>query len=172
MKLFGATSPGVRELLVLFALFCAVVPARAMDLQKVGEARLDVFIWPVYHSRLYTADGSYVTGQRPVRLEIEYLRDIDADDLVARTGAEWRHLNVTHERRQRWLARLTDLWPDVTEGDILSLVVDERNVSTFYRNGERLGTLEDPEFGQQFLDIWLSPDTSRPELRLAMLGKR
>ena len=164
---------GVNSLLVLLALLSAVAaPARAMELQKVGEARLEVFIWPVYTSRLYSVDGGYVAGQRPVRLDIEYLRDIDAEDLVSRTQAEWEHLNVTREQRQRWLARLAELWPDVAEGDVLSMVVDDSNASTFYRNGELLGTLEDPDFGQRFLDIWLSPDTSRPELRLALLGKR
>ena len=30
----------------------------------------------------------------------------------------------------------------------------------------------DPEFGQYFLDIWLSPETTRPELRERLLGQR
>lgn len=173
VKQIGVQQIGAIVLLVLIALLSAIgAPARAMELQKVGEARLQVFIWPVYTSRLYSADGGYVAGQRPVRLDIEYLRDIDAEDLLSRTQAEWEHLNVTREQQQRWLARLAELWPNVTEGDVLSMVVDDSNASTFYRNGERLGTLDDPDFGQRFLDIWLSPDTSRPELRLALLGKR
>ena len=167
----------VKQALVFLALLSTLaVPVRALEpqemaLQKVGEARLKVFVWPVYDSRLYSADGNYVAGQRPVRLDIEYLRNVDDDDLVAHTEEEWRHQNITHERQQRWLAQLAQLWPDVAEGDVLSVVVDDRNVSTFYRNGERLGTLEDPAFGRHFLGIWLSPDTSRPELRLALLGK-
>lgn len=44
--------------------------------------------------------------------------------------------------------------------------------STFYRNGEQLGVIADPGFGRQFLDIWLSPNTSRPELRLALTGQQ
>jgi hypothetical protein len=163
----------VRQLLLLLAVLAtAAVPAGAAQLQKVGEAHLKVLLWPVYNSRLYSSDGNYVAGQRPVRLDIEYLRNIDAADLIARTADEWRHQDVTHERQPEWLAQLAELWPDVAEGDVLSLLVDDRNVSTFYRNGERLGTLEDPDFGQHFLDIWLSPDTSRPELRLALLGQR
>ena len=168
----------MKKLLLLFALLsAAAVPAGAAQLpaaplQKVGEAHLKVLLWPVYNSRLFSADGNYVAGQRPLRLDIEYLRKIDAADLVSRTADEWRHQNVTHERKPEWLAQLAKLWPDVAEGDVLSLVVDERDVSTFYRNGERLGTLEDPDFGQHFLDIWLSPATSRPALRLALLGQR
>jgi hypothetical protein len=36
--------------------------------QLVGEARLKVLFWPVYDSRLFTADGSYDDGKRPMRL--------------------------------------------------------------------------------------------------------
>ena len=168
----------MRQLLLLLVLLsAAVVPAGAAQLpaaqlQKVGEAHLKVLLWPVYNSRLYSADGNYVAGQRPLRLDIEYLRNIDAADLVSRTADEWRHQDVTHDRQPEWLAQLAELWPDVAEGDVLSLVVDDRNVSSFYLNGQRLGTLEDPDFGQHFLDIWLSPATSRPELRLALLGQR
>ena len=163
----------VTKLLASLVLVSAITaPARAMELQKVGEASLKVFVWPVYNSRLYSADGNYVAGQRPVRLEIEYLRDVDAEDLVSHTRNEWQHQGVTHEGQPHWLARLAQLWPDVAKGDILSVVVDDSNVSTFYRNGERLGALDDPDFGRHFLGIWLSPDTSRPELRLALLGKR
>ena len=31
--------------------------------------------------------------------------------------------------------------------------------------------MEDAEFGEYFVAIWLSPDTSRPALREALLGK-
>jgi hypothetical protein len=163
----------VKQLLLLLVLLsAAAVPAGAEQLQKVGEAHLKVLVWPVYNSRLYSADGNYVAGQRPLRLDIEYLRNIEAADLVSRTADEWRHQDVTHDRQPEWLAQLAALWPDVAEGDVLSLMVDDRNVSSFYLNGERLGTLQDPDFGQHFLDIWLSPATSRPELRLALLGQR
>jgi len=48
--------------------------------------------------------------------------------------------------------------------------VDEQERSTFLLSGEPLGQIVDPEFGENFLGIWLSPDTSRPELRLSLLG--
>ena len=63
--------------------------AQAEQLQLVGKARLEVLFWSIYDSRLYTADGSYTDGQRPLRLELEYLRDIEAADLVEQTRNEW-----------------------------------------------------------------------------------
>lgn len=162
----------MKRLGALLAIFwsCAGFAAPS-DLQLVGEAELKVLFWPVYHSRLYTADGRYDSDQRPVRLEIQYLRTIDADDLVSRTALEWQQQDLTHERQQQWLDTLARLWPDVNENDVLTLELDENDRSTFYFNGELLGTLADRDFGTHFLGIWLSPQTSRPELRAQLIGR-
>jgi hypothetical protein len=165
-----------RLALVLISLVLATGSAQAREsapeLQMVGEARLKVLFWSVYDSRLYTADGDYQAGERPVRLDIQYLMNIDADDLVARTASEWEAQQRSHERQEQWLQALSNLWPDVSESDTISLEILADNRSVFYRNGELLGTLDDPEFGQYFLDIWLSPETTRPELRERLLGQR
>lgn len=161
----------MKKLIVSFLLASALLGnAWADELRMVGEAHLKVLFWPVYNSRLYSADGRYQPGQRPLRLEIEYLLDIDADDLVERTREEWQHQGVASQLQQQWAEQLVRLWPDVAASDVLSVVIDAQQTSTFYRNGELLGVIDDPEFGQRFLGIWLSPDTSRPELRLAMIG--
>lgn len=139
------------------------------DLLPVGEARLQVLLWPVYQSRLFAPGGSYDPDARPIRFEITYLRDISADDLVDRTRVEWDHLSLQHPQQEQWLTQLQNLWPDVQEGDTLSLVLDESS-SRFYFNDNLLGEMPDAAFGPQFLAIWLSPGTSRPELREALLG--
>jgi hypothetical protein len=140
-------------------------------LQLVGEARLKVLLWSVYDSRLYTPDGDYREGQRPLRMEIEYLLDIESAKLVERTAQEWRAMGRSHPAEDAWLERLGALWPDIDSGDVIALELDADNQATFFHNGDKLGNLEHPEFGQQFIDIWLSPDTTRPQLRLALLGK-
>ena len=157
--------------LVFALLAAATASAYSEPLQMVGEARLNVMFFSVYDSRLYTSDGRYEPDQRPLRLEIEYLRNIKARALVEQTGAEWDHLQVTHERRDAWLTELAALWPDVGKNDVIALELDTQNRATFYFNGEKLGMMEDAEFGEYFVAIWLSPDTSRPALREALLGK-
>ncbi len=157
--------------LVFALLAAATTSAYSEPLQMVGEARLNVMFFSVYDSRLYTSDGRYEPDQRPLRLEIEYLRNIKARALVEQTGAEWDHLQVTHERRDAWLTELAALWPDVGKNDVIALELDTQNRATFYFNGEKLGMMEDAAFGEYFVAIWLSPDTSRPALREALLGK-
>lgn len=148
------------------------ISAPGAPLQKVGEARLRVMLWSIYNSRLYTPTGRYREGERPLRLEIEYLRDIPADTLISRTGDEWVAMGREHPRQEIWLQRLGDLWPDIRERDVLTLEISASNESVFLHNGQRLGLIDDPEFGQQFIDIWLSEDCTRPALREALLGTR
>ncbi len=157
-------------LLVLTVLLCSKAGASAGTLQMVGQARLEFMIWPIYDSRLYSVDGNYQEGQLPLRLEIQYLRDVDAEDLVKHTQSEWQRQGLSHGGEQQWLATLSRLLPSVRKNDVLTLVVDEQGSSAFSVNGEPLGQIDDPHFGQHFLAIWLSPDTSRPELRQALLG--
>ncbi len=154
------------------ALLSTSVWGQPSELQKVGEAELRVLFWSVYNSRLYSTDGQYREGQRPLQLEIEYLLDIKSEALVERTGSEWDSQGLTHERQEQWLAKLAELWPDVSKNDVLTLEIDEDDRSTFYRNGELLGVIEDPEFGDHFTGIWLSPTTTRPKLRLALTGQQ
>lgn len=139
-------------------------------LQLVGEARLRVLFWSVYDSRLYTPSGGYAQGLRPLRLEIEYLLDVKAKALVDRTRQEWQAMRREHPRQEDWLSRLERLWPDIESGDVLTLEIDKDDVATFRHNGSVIGRIDDPDFGQQFADIWLSEDSTRPELRQALLG--
>jgi hypothetical protein len=149
---------------------CSKVAASAGTLQMVGQARLDFLFWPIYKSRLYSADGAYEEGQLPLRLDIQYLREVDAKDLVKHTQSEWRGQGLSNTREQQWLATLSQLFPDVRANDVLTLLVDEHGRSVFFINGQALGQIDDPQFGSQFLAIWLSPNTSRPELREDLLS--
>ena len=155
---------------MLLVLCASSVSAFDEPLQLVGEARLKVMLWPVYDSRLYSATGGYNPEQRPVRFEIQYLRNIDASDLVLQTEREWGQQGNNHPRKGQWLETLQQLWPDVTKDDVIALDVNEQGYSTFYSNGELLGQITDQDFGINFLNIWLSPTTSRPALREELLG--
>lgn len=162
----------MKKLLLLLLLAAGVVRGATNDgLALVGEAQLDVFVWSVYRSRLFAPEGEYAPQSRPLRLEITYLRDISAEQLVRRTEKEWRHLGLEHPQQDRWLETLRSLWPDVSTDDTLVIELNVQEQSHFYFNGQSIGRIEHPDFGEQFLAIWLSPQTSRPALRRALLGE-
>lgn len=154
----------------LLSLCLLPLATAAGQLQLVGEARLKVLLLPVYESRLYSADGRYREGQRPLHLEIRYLIPVRSNALVARTGDEWRQQGRTHPAQEAWLQQLAGIWPDVARGDELTLQLDAEGASTFYLNGSALGGIDDTAFGEHFLGIWLAPDTSRPEMRRQLIG--
>ena len=140
-------------------------------LRKCGAARLKVLFWDIYESSLYTPDGTWSEGIRPLRLDIRYLRAISALDLVKQTGKEWAEQGKSSPQHMVWQGELLSIWPDVTEGDVISLAIDPSGVSTFLFNGNAIGTIGDPQFGEDFAGIWLSPDTTRPALRRQLIGE-
>ena len=95
------------------------------DLKKVGEAKLKVLFWDVYNSSLYSKTGEYQAEQFPQALKINYLRDIDAEDLIERTQDEWEKLGIKQVTFSQWIPLLTNIFPDIKKGDTLLLSVNE-----------------------------------------------
>ncbi|MBQ1783852.1 MAG: chalcone isomerase family protein [Gammaproteobacteria bacterium] len=144
-------------------------------LQPLGEGRFSRYFFDIYDARLFAASSSWpgqLQGALPVALELTYLRDIEAEDLVEATAEQWQQQPqwVDHPQQQQWLASLRQLWPDVRRGDQLAVVVDVEGLTHFYHNGSAIGVVSAPEFGRAFLDIWLSPHTSAPDLRAQLIG--
>ena len=143
-------------------------------LQQVGEARFQFLFWDVYDSALFSQDGQYVASvdvavQLPLKLKIKYLREIKADDLVENTVEQWQHLGLDEHAIAKHTSRITDLWPNIKDQDQLALVVTPE-ASYFYFNDEPLGQALPVEFGVDFLQIWLSEQTSQPKLRKKLIS--
>lgn len=144
--------------------------ATSVPLEFRGQAKLSVLLWDVYESRLYTPGGEWAPGIRPLKLEIRYLRDVAAEDLVAQTRKEWVAQGIATDQHDQWLKQLSKLWQDVAKDDVIALELDANGATRFRHNGELLGTIEEPQFGEDFSGIWLSAKTTRPELRQALIG--
>lgn len=139
-------------------------------LKKVGEAKLKVLFWDVYHSSLYSQTGEYQAKLFPQALKIDYLRDIDADDLIDRTQEEWDNLGIERKTSIKWISLLTDIFPDIKKGDTLLLAVNEELQSEFFFNGQAIGHITDQTFGKNFLRIWLDENCSYPQVRNKLIG--
>ena len=135
----------------------------------VGEARLKVLIWDVYDSALFTPSGHW-QGDAPYRLSLHYLRNIPAAKLVEQTEKAWRQQGRDHPGLNKWLTLLSELWPDIAEGDNLVFGLSASGESAFWFNGSPLGGIDDRDFGALFGGIWLDPDTPIPKLRAQLIG--
>ena len=166
------TSILISALLLLGSLTADVGAAEQLTLQKCGEAKLRVLFWDVYESALFTPNGSYSPDTRPFRLDIRYLRDISARDLITQTEKEWLAQGLADPEQEAWLQKLGEIWPDVETGDTLALLVDENGHSQFTMNGLEIGRIDHPGFSSAFSGIWLAETTTRPALRNALIGAR
>ena len=144
-------------------------PLSIEDWPMVGKARLKVLFWNIYDSALYTPSGMW-QGDGPYQLSLHYLRDIPVHQLIEQTDKAWREQGRTHPRQAEWLAQLTDIWPDITEGDNLVLSVAASGHSGFWFNGEYIGAIQDEAFGPLFGGIWLDADTPQPALRSQLIS--
>jgi hypothetical protein len=154
-----------------FLLLAGITMASPIDnLKKVGEAKLKVLFWDVYNSTLYNQTGQYQVDEYPIALNINYLRNIDAEDLIKSSEEEWDKLGLKKQQYEKWLPLLTNLLPDIKKGDTILLHVNETKQSEFFYNGNSIGVISDSEFGSSFLRIWLDENSSYPKVRNKLVG--
>lgn len=159
----------LRTLCLCIALSPGIATAQ-QDWSPVGSSDMSWMVFKLYNITLLTQDGNYSADTLPQALEIRYYRDIDKKDLVKATGEQWEGLGITRQQRDQWLPELLAIWPDIKENDILRFEVDASGNNQFLYNGNPIGGVEGKSFSQAFLDIWLSPDTSRPKLRKKLIS--
>jgi len=157
--------------LVLILMTGKIMANPLSDLQQVGKAKLEVFFFDVYYSTLYSADGKYSVDNYPMALDIEYLRNIKAKDLVDTSEDEWKKLGYEQAQIESWVPLIETIWPDIKKGDKLLFRVEQDGTSEFFFNGESLQKIVNTEFGKSFLAIWLSENCSYPKVRKKLIGK-
>lgn len=160
----------------LCLILCCIFPVNALadnlpwqKFELVGQADLRFFVWPVYQARLYSGSGAYEFPHTlPFALALEYKRQFSKEQLISETQKQWQILGI--EQTQQWLESLARVLRDVEKSDVITLYVDNKASSVFYLNDTLLGSINNREFTEHFVAIWLSDKTSRPELRADLLG--
>jgi len=137
-----------------------------------GKARLKVWGFEVYDVRLW-APASFEPN-RPtssaLALELIYLRSFQAADIAERSLKEMRRSQAISEAQaMQWTADMLRVIPNVRKGDRIAGVHRPGLGAAFWFNGQPMGEIRDTEFARLFFGIWLSPNTSEPRMREALL---
>ena len=106
-------------------------------------------------------------------LEIEYLRDVDAEGFVKATIAGLEQTLPANEALAQWEAELSlflAAYQDVSKGDRYRLSVFEDRFELAL-NGQRLVSIENPDLGRRLLGVWLADQSPAQALREALLAK-
>ena len=144
---------------------------RNQNLILIGEGSLKVFLWPVYDVRLLSDDKKF-SWDNDLVLEFDYLRALKKNAVVEASVKEMRRQKgVTEKQLSKWQTYLERGIQPVQKATKASLYWTAEGRITFYYDGAKTVTIEDADFARAFLNIWLGPETSEPELRRTLLGK-
>lgn len=138
-----------------------------------GRGRLTFMLFRVYEARLWVGPSFDPTRYEaaPLAIELVYARGFEGNDIAERTIEEMRRSSeLAPETVSRWMTDMRRVFPDVQEGDRTASVQVPGVAARFFVNGQFSGEIRDTEFTRLFFGIWLSPRTSEPKLRQALLA--
>ncbi|MGB0733932.1 MAG: chalcone isomerase family protein [Pontibacterium sp.] len=152
--------------------------------QTIGTAPLKVMWFDVYDATLSSASGRYEEGE-PILLRLEYARDISKRALVNETRKQLQNQLSSHSEKpsdqhgllfdelklEEGLSRLSELWPSVEQGDVISFYLDDADTGVFLFNDQYLGDIRIQGFAKAFADIWLGESSEYPELARRLKGE-
>ncbi len=145
------------------------------DAVLVGEGRFRYLGLRIYDIRLWApgAAAPAVPDDAALALELDYARSIEGRAIAERSLREMQGIGaVDAAQAARWLAQMQRIFPDVNPGDRITGVQKPGETALFFANGRAIGEVRDADFTRLFFGIWLSPRTSQPRLRDALLGTR
>ena len=138
-----------------------------------GTTRLTVWGFQVYDAKLWTVPGATAdkVASQAFALELTYLRAFDSMDIATRSITEMRRsAPVSEVQAKAWMDEMQRVIPNVKPGDRVMGIHRPGLGAQFWVNGKQSGEIRDVEFARLFFGIWLSPKTSEPKMRLALLA--
>lgn len=141
--------------------------------ELAGRAKLTVWGLEVYNASLWVAPGFKAGDYASHRfaLELAYLRNLSGDAIAKRSISEMRRqAELGDSKEAAWTAQLQAALPDVKTGDRITGVHTPGLGLQFLVNGQAGASIRDPELARLFFGIWLSPLTSEPRMRQALLA--
>lgn len=144
------------------------------DPRLAGEGRLRYFGFLIYDARLWV--GPEFTAQafdrHPFILELTYHRAFSGESIAKRSVEEIkRQITLTPEQEKDWEQELIKWLPNVESGERLTGLYLPGEGMRLWHGEQLLGTLPNPDLARYFFGIWLSEQTSEPDLRSDLLAK-
>lgn len=147
--------------------------ANTDELRLHGQGTLRWLGLKIYDAQLFAPAqfSAERTFERPFALELTYARNFSGQSIAERSLEEIKKLGIGDATRHgRWLAQMQAIFPNVSSGDRLRGVHQPGQGVLFYKNGQRIGAIDDQDFSRAFFSIWLGPKTAEPLLRDKLLG--
>ncbi|MBE3027152.1 hypothetical protein GQ37_016120 [Janthinobacterium sp. BJB1] len=149
----------------------ADVPAARL----AGEGDYTWFGMRIYQAQLWVGPFGYqgaASATAPFVLELRYARALDGRKIAEASYEQMRKIGAgTQAQRLAWLDAMRRIFPDVKEGQRIAGAYRAGAAPgvRFYLDGQVLADVPDGDFARAFFAIWLSPESTAPKLRSALL---
>ena len=140
-----------------------------------GQGQMRFFGLRIYDARLWAGPQFEAAnfGAYPLALELTYDRPFTGAAIAQRSIEEIeRQGDLAPAQAQRWQSALAAVLPDVQPGERLTGLYQPGLGMRLWRGQQALGAIDDAELARRFFGIWLSPRTSEPSLRSALLARK
>lgn len=149
------------------------------SLQGTGSFRwfglhiYDASLWSAPEGYKPDRDKSDSAQPQKFALDLTYARTLYGGKIADASIDEIEKLKLgTPEKRERWLAQMKKIFPDVKQGTHITGIYIPNEAARFYLNGKLLGEIRDAEFAHAFFAIWLDKKTSAQNFRTRLLGSK
>ena len=160
-----------------------VDPARIKRLQPylqtptlIGQGKYTYWGFDVYNASLWAAEMPIAPDQwanQRIALELQYLREFTGADIAKQSIDEMHAQSALPKNKAAvWLKTLDGIFPNVGKGQSLTGIYIPNTGAQFLFNNTSIGEIKDLELARRFFDIWLSPQTSAPDLRKLLFAGR
>jgi hypothetical protein len=139
-----------------------------------GEGQMRFLGLRIYEARLWMGPRfeAHSYDAHPLALELTYHRAFTGQAIAARSVDEMqRQRPLPASLAERWQQLLAQLLPDVQPGERLTGLYRPGHGMQLWHGNRELGEIQDAELARLFFGIWLSPRTSEPGLRTALLAR-
>ena len=134
-----------------------------------GSGKYSVLFITAYDAEMWTDAGEW-SMNAPFALTLRYHIGFSSDYLFNRTLREMQHVDpklddATVARYRKAMA----FFAPASSGDEMTMLYQPGQPVKFFKNGAPTGEVSEPGFAEDFFGVWLSPATSDPDLRKALL---
>jgi hypothetical protein len=138
-----------------------------------GSGSLTWLVFTAYDATLWT-DAPQWSMNAPFALTLTYRMSFTTDELVERTIDEMVKVAPATPKAAHagYAAALRRAFPNVKDGDRITALHVPGSGVRFFHNGNQTNEIAGQAFVEHFFGIWLSPRTSEPRLRAALLRLR
>jgi hypothetical protein len=150
--------------------------ASAIHAEKpYGTGKYSVLFITAYDAELWT-DAPVWSMSAPFALTLRYHMSFSADYLVSRMLREMKHVDPSlSEVQLASYRKAMAFFAPASSGDEMTMLyrpgqAGQNGAVRFFKNGAPTGEISEPGFAQDFFGVWLSPETSDPDLRKSLLN--